>query len=154
MNETWQPITEVPNSMLGLFEISALGRVRSLSTKDLIGRRKPGKVLMNPRISGRYVRVRLRHHNVRIERCVHHLILEAFVGPRPDGMIGLHRDDDRTNNTVSNLRWGTYSDNRLDAFRNGTAVGAENFRGATGRRRADGSISERALAYMNRGLLI
>lgn len=35
-------------------------------------------------------------------------------------MIGLHRDDDKSNNTVENLYWGTYSDNAHDAVRNGT----------------------------------
>lgn len=54
------------------------------------------------------------------KRLVHHLMLESFVGPRPAGMLGLHRDGNRRNNAISNLYWGTYSDNLNDAVRHGT----------------------------------
>ncbi len=50
---------------------------------------------------------------------VHSLVLEAFVGPRPYGLECLHHDDDPTNNRLSNLRWGTRSDNIRDGIRNG-----------------------------------
>lgn len=49
---------------------------------------------------------------------VAHLVLEAFVGPRPEGAIALHFDDDSSNNHVSNLRWGTFSENMHDSVRN------------------------------------
>lgn len=52
-------------------------------------------------------------------RYVHVLVLETFVGPRPEGYKGLHRDDDPHNNHVSNLYWGTLSDNAFDRVRNG-----------------------------------
>jgi hypothetical protein len=43
---------------------------------------------------------------------VHRLVLEAFVGPCPDGMECLHSPDaTRTNNRLDNLRWGTHQDN-------------------------------------------
>ena len=35
---------------------------------------------------------------------LHHLVLEAFVGPRPTGLICCHNDGDRTNNRLENLR--------------------------------------------------
>jgi hypothetical protein len=38
---------------------------------------------------------------------VHHLVLEAFVGPCPEGMECLHGDDIPDNNILSNLQWGT-----------------------------------------------
>lgn len=50
---------------------------------------------------------------------VHVLVLEAFVGPRPEGQEGLHWDDNPINNWLSNLRWGTHSENQRDAVRNG-----------------------------------
>lgn len=50
---------------------------------------------------------------------VHILVLEAFVGPRPDGMVGRHRNDDTTNNALTNLCWGTRVENVQDAVRNG-----------------------------------
>ena len=36
-------------------------------------------------------------------RYVHRLVLEAFVGPCPEGMVCRHLDGDRTNNRVENL---------------------------------------------------
>jgi hypothetical protein len=48
------------------------------------------------------------------------LALEAFVGPRPDGFVGCHNDDDPLNNHISNLRWDTYSGNNRDLVRLGT----------------------------------
>jgi hypothetical protein len=50
---------------------------------------------------------------------VHSLMLEAFVGPRPPGLLGLHDDDNPDNNTLPNLRWGTCSQNNLDMVANG-----------------------------------
>lgn len=50
---------------------------------------------------------------------VHRLVLEAFVGPCPEGMMACHADDNPTNNNLSNLRWGTIHDNLADAYRNG-----------------------------------
>lgn len=52
-------------------------------------------------------------------RLIHHLVLEAFDRPRPDGLFGLHRDDNPTNNTLPNLYWGTKRENQLDKVRNG-----------------------------------
>lgn len=51
---------------------------------------------------------------------VHRLILEAFVGPCPDGMVACHNDGDTTNNTIENLRWDTCSANQSDKQRHGT----------------------------------
>jgi len=62
-----------------------------------------------------YRRVNLRG----VRRSVHSLVLEAFVEPRPDGMLGLHRDDVKWHNHVSNLYWGSAADNMRDCIRNG-----------------------------------
>lgn len=51
---------------------------------------------------------------------VHVLVLEAFVGPRPEGMACCHNDGDGQNNTLANLRWDTYSSNNHDLVRHGT----------------------------------
>jgi hypothetical protein len=57
-------------------------------------------------------------------RFVHTLVLEAFVGPCPDGMECLHGDDNPANNRMDNLRWGTRRENIADAMkRNRTPSG-------------------------------
>jgi HNH endonuclease len=42
---------------------------------------------------------------------VHILMLETFIGPRPEGMLALHCDDDPLHCVLSNLKWGTPSEN-------------------------------------------
>jgi len=51
---------------------------------------------------------------------VAHLVLEAFVGPRPPGMVCCHYDGNVDNSELSNLRWDTYSGNERDKERHGT----------------------------------
>lgn len=54
-------------------------------------------------------------------RYVHHLVLEAFVGPRPSGWVARHLDGDGTNNRPENLSWGTNSENQMDRVEHGTS---------------------------------
>lgn len=54
-----------------------------------------------------------------VEKKISHLILTTFVGPRPEGLVACHYDDDTTNNNLKNLRWATRTENNLDALRNG-----------------------------------
>jgi hypothetical protein len=54
-------------------------------------------------------------------RRVSRIVIEVFVGPRPDGMICCHNDGNPQNNHISNLRWDTYQANCEDAVRYGTA---------------------------------
>jgi len=126
----WQPVV----GFEGLYEVSDTGVVRSLdriavytrrdqySGRDLIVRRRHnGKILRAAPNQSGHLSVVLGRGKT---RAVHVLVLEAFVGPCPDGCEGLHWNDDPANNYLSNLRWGTRSDNLHDAVRNGRkAVG-------------------------------
>lgn len=61
------------------------------------------------------------------DRKSHVLILEAFRGPRPYKQFGLNRDDNKSNNILTNLRWGTAEDNWDDMRINGNApLGTKN----------------------------
>jgi len=71
---------------------------------------------------------------------VHKLVLETFVGPRPDGKLGLHRDDDHNNNAVSNLYWGSGSDNQYDAVRNGKHANSVKRRCIRGHKLSGGNL--------------
>lgn len=51
---------------------------------------------------------------------VHRLILEAFVGPCPDGLECLHHDGNPANNWIGNLSWGTHVKNVDDSRRHET----------------------------------
>lgn len=51
---------------------------------------------------------------------IHQLVLLAFRGPCPEGQEIRHLDGDPTNNCLSNLRYGTRSENVCDRLRHGT----------------------------------
>ena len=42
---------------------------------------------------------------------VHHAVLWAFVGPRPEGMEAIHKNDIQDDNRADNLEWGTHKRN-------------------------------------------
>lgn len=69
---------------------------------------------------GGYFKITLRTKNGLVQRYVHQLVLLTFVGPCPQGRECLHRDGNPQNNCLSNLAWGTRSENRSDAIRHGT----------------------------------
>lgn len=50
---------------------------------------------------------------------VHVLVLEAFSGPRPAGMVSRHLDGNCANNCFDNLAWGTVSQNSIDRVAHG-----------------------------------
>jgi len=57
---------------------------------------------------------------------VHRLVLEAFVGPCPEGAEACHFPDrDPGNCALANLRWGTSADNTEDQRRHGTLICGE-----------------------------
>jgi hypothetical protein len=55
------------------------------------------------------------------QRYIHRLVLEAFVGPCPDGMECRHLDGNPGNNRLDNLAWGTRAENQADSIRHETA---------------------------------
>jgi hypothetical protein len=49
----------------------------------------------------------------------HVMVLEAWRGPRPEGLEARHRNDVKSDNRLDNLLWGTASENMLDRGLNG-----------------------------------
>jgi HNH endonuclease len=52
-------------------------------------------------------------------RYVHCLVLEAFIGPCPDGMEACHNNGIPADNRVGNLRWDTHASNLDDVRKHG-----------------------------------
>jgi hypothetical protein len=100
--EEWRPIPEFPG-----YEVSNRGEVRSLSRVVSRGEHEytvPCRTLTQFKDSRGYLRVYPTNRHTSCRR-VHRLVLSAFVGPCPEGMVPRWRDNDRTNNHLSNLRW-------------------------------------------------
>lgn len=110
----WRPI----EGFEGRYEISNYGHVKILAG---LGSGRPNsdriaKLGSSPQ--GYLQKVLYREDGSYITKRVHLLVLGAFVAPRPLGAWGLHTDDDRLNNHVSNLRWGTRGENARDQLLN------------------------------------
>lgn len=124
-DEEWLPV----RGYEGLYEVSSLGRVRSLDRvvclKNEHGRiyqrrRFTGQILrQQPHSGADYPQVKLSKAGIIKNRFVHVLVCEAFLGPRPDGMQAAHFDGDRQNPRLNNMRWATRSENEADKIRHG-----------------------------------
>lgn len=75
--------------------------------------------------------------------CVHHMVLTAFIGPKPEGKEARHRDGDPTNNALTNLRWSTHVENEKDKIGHGTHTRGERNGGAKLTQRQADSIRRR-----------
>lgn len=75
-------------------------------------------------VDGKYLKVGLGPlggtHRERKLYAVHILVLEVFIGPRPEGMQACHNNGNRTDNRLKNLRWDTAIANRSDMRAHGT----------------------------------
>lgn len=102
------------------YEVSSSGQVRR--AYDIRGREKQHKRLLQPTIRKGYATVRLSQVGVGSKNVfVHHLVLNAFTGSRPDGMECRHLNGKKADNRLSNLKWGTHRENYQDNIRHGTA---------------------------------
>lgn len=113
--ENWLPVAGYE----GKYEVSDLGRVRSLARPDGRGRRRREMILRGRPGPRGHLSVALYVDGARRDFLVHYLVLVTFVGPRPEGMEGCHWNDIATDNSLENLRWDTRSANILDCVRNG-----------------------------------
>lgn len=129
MGEKWLPIDGYPG-----YQVSDQGRVRSLDreVRSRWGTPKKlrGRILSLTKVggaysSGRYFGCTIYNDGVPKMATVHVLVLEAFVGPRPDGAHACHRDDDPENNFLENLYWGAPRENVRDSINSGRHTSAK-----------------------------
>lgn len=126
--EIWRSVVDYEGS----YEVSNQARVRSIDRvvhcSDGAIKLLKGVVLKQViAVHGGvpYYQVTLSKHGRVKSRKVCHLVLEAFVGQRPEGMECCHGPKGSTNDWLANLRWDTVSANKLDT------VAAGNHRSAS-----------------------
>lgn len=76
-------------------------------------------------VSGDYHMVTLCRNDCQRDVNVHVLVLETFVGSRPEGMEARHLDGNPHHDHRSNLAWGTNQENQNDRLRHGTVPRGE-----------------------------
>jgi hypothetical protein len=102
------------------YAVSNLGRVRRVTSGKAT---RAGRLLKpSPIASGGYLAVTLPKpgscEKIAMRVCVHRLVAEAFLGPRPAGMEINHKHQDRTDNRPENLEYVTREENLRHALRN------------------------------------
>lgn len=102
------------------YKVSSRGRAKSMPRVLANGQHHGGGFLTPVADEDGYLYVHLRDGERERRVAVHTLVLEAFVGPRPDGMEARHLDDDPARNWLEELSWGTHEDNEQDKRRNRT----------------------------------
>lgn len=121
MRERWLPIPGYE----GNYEVSDRGNVRSVDRirigTDGIAQKRRGQILrgtIGARDGYRCVNLRTGGGNGRVTP-IHRLVLLAFVGPLPPGMVSRHLNGNPTDNRLENLKYGTQSENMHDRVRHG-----------------------------------
>lgn len=100
MEEIWMPV----KGYEGLYEVSNNGRVRSLKFDKI-------KELSLVDNGQGYLHVHLCKEGKRKHFFIHRLVVEAFIGEIPKGLIVNHKDENPQNNNVNNLEICTYEYN-------------------------------------------
>jgi hypothetical protein len=103
-------VRKVPGTNLA---VSAAGEVFGPRGRRKVQPREGGYLAVTFRRPGQALPAKL---------SVHHAVLLAWVGPRPEGMEGRHIDGDITNNAASNLAWSTHVENIADKEAHGTML--------------------------------
>jgi len=124
----WRPVV----GWFGMYEISALGEVRSVARVMPCsnGKRRtcPSVVLKKGIVSG-YERVQLCRSGKEVSALVHRLVAEAFIPGV--GEVVRHIDGVKTHNNVDNLCWGSCADNAHDKRAHGKHLSGERHPRAT-----------------------
>lgn len=100
----------------GLYKISSDGIIESLKT---------GKYKKLTLSSTGYLVTTLYKNNKGTTKYIHRLIAEHFIYNPKNLKVINHIDGDKTNNSLKNLEWCTYSQNNKHAFENGLKTVSE-----------------------------
>ena len=126
-NEIWKPIERIvlkngTECFFKGYEVSNYGRVRTF--KQRYGRGPKGLVPYPTLLSGRkdqkgyppfwLIDNSLKGRNFR----AHTLVMQTFVGLPKEYEVVCHKDDIKSNNHISNLRYDTHLENMRDIKRN------------------------------------
>ncbi len=111
MNELWLDIPGYEN----FYQVSDLGKVRSLDRFDDEGKRCNGKLMSASDNGTGYLQITLSKHGICKKYTVHRLVMLAFVGQRPDGCNINHVDGNKHNNRLSNLEYLSCGENSRHA---------------------------------------
>ena len=121
--EIWRPIPDYPG-----YYASSLGRIKTIKNPNRGGNKK---IILKaiPNHRNKYMQVHIHPpgpRNYANLRSVHVLVLSSFFGKPLPGQQALHKDNNRANNALNNLRWGTKLENENQKILDGKIPSGEN----------------------------
>lgn len=109
--EEWRPVVGYE----GLYEVSDQGRVRSLPRHGTRGQ------ILKPYVGNRgYPTVNPARDGENRTLPIHRIVAEAFLGPRPEGLVVRHLNGKHNDPRLANLAYGTPRQNQIDSVMHGT----------------------------------
>jgi hypothetical protein len=130
MHEEWKAVLGTD----GRYEVSNMGNVRAIWYRTRGGNRwaydPPRTLSPSPnKVGYRNLTSLVYADGSSRIKGIHVLVLEAFVGPRPDGMQAAHENGKAGDDRLENLSWKTPLENAADKIRHGTVPLRETRRG-------------------------
>lgn len=123
-NEEWRPVM----GFEGLYSVSNLGRIKRDARVQYQYNSKADRIVAvhyserlrkHGRAAGYHHVVLSSRGGPLVGRQVHRLVLESFIGPRPEGKQCRHLNGNPDDNRLVNLTWGTPAENMMDRDRHG-----------------------------------
>jgi transposase len=107
--EVWMPVVGRED----FYSVSSLGRLRS----EYATLRHPPRILDGYVDAAGYLRLALTKPKTQT-LFLHHIVADAFIGPRPAGLVVNHMNGIKTDCRSVNLEYTTQGDNQRHAYRN------------------------------------
>lgn len=109
MKEIWKDV----EGYEGLYQVSDLGRIKSLGNNKL----RKERILKQQKNTKKYYKVTLSKNATNKQMLISRLVAMAFI-PNPENKRTVnHKKGIITDNRASQLEWMTYSENHIHAFR-------------------------------------
>ena len=115
MKEIWKDIIGYE----GLYQVSNLGRIKSLPRNGTV---KEQKILKQTLDTNGYLTIGLHKNNKAKKINIHRIVAETFVANINNYNIINHKDGNKQNNRVDNLEWCTQKHNIKEAIRLGLQI--------------------------------
>jgi hypothetical protein len=114
MEEIWKDILEYE----GFYQVSNLGRVKSLKKTVFVNKNSgfykvvPEKIMKLIKSHNGYYHVNLYDSSRKMKSFrINRLVLEVFNRKPLFNEVSMHLDNDKSNNNLTNLKWGTQKEN-------------------------------------------
>ena len=117
MIEEWRDIPGFES----IYQVSNLGRVKSLDRIDPLNHFRKGHIKNLSYDADGYLMAGFSKNGVKSSPKVHKLVAITFIGPRPEGLVIDHIDNNKTNNRIDNLRYVSQRENTTKDLKPGTS---------------------------------